>query len=66
MTLAYDSDKNEDETRFAGIIDPRRYYTVYADRSEQRYDAASVRRLYLKLERPQFYALFGDYTDRYR
>jgi uncharacterized repeat protein (TIGR01451 family) len=62
MTLAYDSDKNEDETRFAGIIDPRRYYTVYADRSEQRYDAASVRRLYLKLERPQFYALFGDYT----
>lgn len=61
MTLAYDSDKNEDETRFAGVIDPRRYYTVYADRSEQRYDAASIRRLYLKLERPQFYALFGDY-----
>ena len=62
MTLAYDSDKNEDETRFAGIIDPRRYYTVYADRAEQRYDAASIRRLYLKLERPQFYALFGDYA----
>ena len=62
MTLAYDSDKSEDETRFAGIIDPRRYYTVYADRSEQRYDAASIRRLYLKLERPQFYALFGDYA----
>ncbi len=61
MTLAYDTDKREDETRFAGIIDPRRYYTVYADRSEQRYDAASVRKLYLKLERPQFYALFGDY-----
>lgn len=61
MTLAYDSDKQEDETRFQGVIDPRRYYTVYADRSEQRYDAASVRRLYLKLERPQFYALFGDY-----
>ncbi|WP_417594409.1 hypothetical protein [Parasphingorhabdus sp.] len=61
MTLAYDSDKQEDETSFQGVIDPRRYYTVYADRSEQRYDAASVRRLYLKLERPQFYALFGDY-----
>ncbi len=61
MTLAYDSDKEEDETRFQGVIDPRRYYTVYADRSEQRYDAASIRRLYLKLERPQFYALFGDY-----
>lgn len=61
MTLAYDSDKQEDETRFQGIIDPRRYYTLYADGSEQRYDAASIRRLYLKLERPQFYALFGDY-----
>lgn len=61
MTMAYDSDKKEDETRFAGIIDPRRYYTIYADGTDQRYDAASLRRLYLKLERPQFYALFGDY-----
>lgn len=61
MTMAYDSDKKEDQTRFAGIIDPRRYYTIYADGTDQRYDAASVRRLYLKLERPQFYALFGDY-----
>ncbi|MEO7826238.1 MAG: hypothetical protein ABIR60_03785, partial [Allosphingosinicella sp.] len=61
MTLAYDSDKKEDETRFGGVIDPDAYYTVYADRSERRYDAASVRKLYLKLERPQFYALFGDY-----
>lgn len=61
MTMAYDTDKKEDETRFAGVIDPRSYYTIYADRTDQRYDAASVRRLYLKLERPQFYALFGDY-----
>ncbi len=61
MTLSYDSDKKEDETRFGGIIDPDAYYTVYADRTERRYDAASVRKLYLKLERPQFYALFGDY-----
>lgn len=61
MTLAFDSDKEQDETRFAGVIDPDVYYTVYADRSERRYDAASLRRLYLKLERPQFYALFGDY-----
>ena len=61
MTLAFDSDKEQDEIRFAGVIDPDVYYTVYADRSERRYDAASLRRLYLKLERPQFYALFGDY-----
>ena len=61
MTLSYDSDKKEDQTRFGGVIDPDAYYTVYADRTERRYDAASVRKLYLKLERPQFYALFGDY-----
>ena len=42
------------------MIDPRAYYTIYADRNETRYDAASVRKLYLRLERPQFYAMFGD------
>ncbi len=61
MTLAYDSHKKSSDTRFGGTIDPNSYYTVYADRSERRYDAASVKKLYLKLERPQFYALFGDY-----
>lgn len=61
MTMAYDSDSDRDESRFRGVIDPTRYYTVYADRSERRFDAASVRRLYLRLERPQFYAMFGDY-----
>ncbi len=64
MTLAYDSAKKGNDARFGGVIDPTSYYTIYADRSERRYDAASVRKLYLKLERPQFYALFGDYqTD---
>ncbi|MBA3896826.1 MAG: hypothetical protein H0X36_06765, partial [Sphingomonadaceae bacterium] len=61
LTMAYDSDKHEDESRFGGVIDPQAYYTIYADRSERRYDAASVRKLYVRLERPQFYALFGDY-----
>ena len=60
-TLAYDSAKQADETRFGSVIDPAAYYTIYADRSERRYDAASVRKLYLRLERPQFYALFGDF-----
>ncbi len=61
MTLAYDSDKDKDNARLHGTIDPTAYYTIYADKSQTRYDAASVRKLYLKLERPQFYALFGDY-----
>ncbi|MEY4500182.1 MAG: hypothetical protein RIS52_72, partial [Pseudomonadota bacterium] len=61
LTLAYDSDKSRDDSRFGGVIDPDAYYTIYADRTERRYDAQSQRRLYVKLERPQFYALFGDY-----
>lgn len=61
MTLAYDSDKDEDDARFGGVIDPRAYYTIYADRNETRHDALSVRKLYLRLERPQFYAMFGDF-----
>jgi len=61
LTMAYDSAKNSTNTTYGSTIDPRAYYTVYADRSDKRYDASSVRKLYLKLERPQFYALFGDY-----
>jgi uncharacterized repeat protein (TIGR01451 family) len=61
LTLAYDSAKKTANTTFGSTIDPKAYYTVYADRSDKRYDASSVRKLYLKLERPQFYALFGDY-----
>ena len=61
LTLSYDSDKRKGDQPFGGVIDPDRYYTIYADRSERRYDAASVRKLYIRLERPQFYALFGDY-----
>lgn len=63
LTLAYDSDKPADpeRQRLLGTIDPQRYYTVYGDGSEQGYGAASIRKLYLRIERDQFYALFGDY-----
>ncbi|MFM9828659.1 MAG: hypothetical protein ACKVOB_07935 [Sphingomonas sp.] len=61
LTLAYDSAKRRDDQRLSGAIDPNTYYTVYADRSERRYDAASLSKLYVKLERRQFYALFGDF-----
>ena len=61
LTLAYDSDRKRDRNRFETIVDPNAYYSLYADTSEQRYDAASQRKLYVKLERNQFYALFGDF-----
>jgi len=61
MTLAYDSDRKRDRDRFETIVDPNAYYALYADTSEQRFEAASQRKLYVKLERNQFYALFGDF-----
>jgi uncharacterized repeat protein (TIGR01451 family) len=62
LTLAYDSDKpdRKDKELFQ-IIDPDTYYTLYGDAGQQAYDAASAEKLYVKLEREQFYALFGDY-----
>lgn len=62
LTLAYDSDRKFDPDRgLLGQIDPDRYYTVYGDGSRQGYDAATSRKLYLRLERREFYALFGDF-----
>ncbi len=63
MTLAYRSDVNEAESdqQLFGTIDPNRYYTLYGDTTEQRFEAASRRGLFLKIERREFFALFGDY-----
>jgi uncharacterized repeat protein (TIGR01451 family) len=62
MTIAYDSDRKFDADRgLLGTIDPDRYYTVYGDGSRQGYDAPTRRKLYLRLERKEFYALFGDF-----
>ncbi|MEP9360915.1 hypothetical protein [Sphingomonas sp. KR3-1] len=62
LTLAYDSDRAYDPDRgLLGTIDPDRYYTVYGDGSRQAYDAPTRGKLYLRLERKTFYALFGDF-----
>ena len=63
LTLAYDSarDRDQSRTQFETQVDPDAYYTLYADKSEQRFEAASQRKLYVKLERKQFFALFGDF-----
>lgn len=63
MTIAYDSDRERSESRnsFDTVVDPNANYPLYADTSEQRFEAPSQQKLYVKLERSQFYALFGDY-----
>lgn len=64
LTLAYDSAKDRQVERlgFRTEINPNEYYTLYADNTEQRFEAPSQRKLYVKLERDQFVALFGDYS----
>jgi uncharacterized repeat protein (TIGR01451 family) len=64
LTAAYDTAK---ERGSAGgqvlkqAVDPAKYYTLYADATQAQFDAASTSKLYLKIEKSQFYALFGDY-----
>jgi uncharacterized repeat protein (TIGR01451 family) len=61
LTLAYDTAKQTGNPLLKQAVDPTQYYTLYADASQTRFDAASASRLYVKLERKQFYAMFGDY-----
>ncbi|MFT6434441.1 MAG: putative repeat protein (TIGR01451 family) [Candidatus Azotimanducaceae bacterium] len=60
LTLSYDTAK-EDNT-LSQVIDPNSFYTLYGDRTSTQFDAASREKLYLKLEKEQFYAVFGDFT----
>ncbi len=62
LTLAYDSAKQKDDQRLLGTIDPNAYYTVFADRSDRRFDAASREKLYVRIETASFYALYGDFV----
>ena len=63
ITAALDSSGDRDDRfdAFGGVIDPDLYYTVYGDDTDQRFDAPSRERLYLKLERGTFHAMFGDF-----
>ena len=63
LTAAYDSarDHEESKDRLLGTVEPDRFYTLYGDVTEQRFEAATSRKLFVKLERRQFAALFGDF-----
>lgn len=61
LTIAYDSAKATGNNVLKQAVDPTQYYTLYADASQANYDAASSGKLYVKIERKQFYAMFGDY-----
>ena len=61
LTASYDSAKQRDDQVLLGTIDPRAYYTVFADGSDRRSDAASREKLYVRVESSSFYALYGDF-----
>ena len=65
LTLAYDSAKQREDQRVLGTIDPQAYYTVFADGSMRRFDAASRERLYVRVETATFYALYGDFVTAF-
>lgn len=64
-TVAYDSRKQggRPEANLFEVVDPNAYYTVYGDGVTQGHEAPSTEKLYVKLERDRFYALFGDVTS---
>jgi len=63
MTLSLDTDtrKGTRDGDFGEEIDPNAYYTLYGDRSYQQFDGTSRYPVFVKLEKAQAYALFGDY-----
>jgi len=63
LTIAYDSDKKSGDVgdQLNGVVDPDAWYTLYGDEQSQQYEAPSSSKLFLKLEKQQFYALLGDY-----
>ncbi|QIQ86332.1 hypothetical protein [Erythrobacter sp.] len=65
LTLAYDSAKQREDQRLLGTLDPQAYYTVFADASARRFDAASREKLYVRVETATFYALYGDFQTAF-
>jgi len=64
LTAAYDSAKQTgvDVNGLQQTVDPNQYFMLYGDGSQQANDAVSASKLYVKIERGQFYAMFGDYN----
>lgn len=61
LTLAYDSARQREDQPLLGAIDPTAYYTVFADTSQRRFDAATRDNLYVRIETATFFALYGDF-----
>jgi uncharacterized repeat protein (TIGR01451 family) len=63
VTSSYDSAKAGGvlSNGLQQAVNPNTYFMLYGDASQQGFDASSSQKLYVKIERGQFYAMFGDY-----
>lgn len=61
LTVAYDSRHYDDDSPLMHRIDPQKWYALYGDDTLRGHDAPSSKELYVRIERADFYALFGDY-----
>ncbi|MDB5947322.1 MAG: hypothetical protein JWQ33_2348 [Ramlibacter sp.] len=60
LTLAYDSDKQTSDRLFRDIS-PDEFYPIYGDDSTRTFDAQSVSKLYVRIEKGHSWALVGDF-----
>jgi hypothetical protein len=60
--MAYDTGKETKDAQLFDEIDPNEYYTLYGDNTQQYREAASRKKLYVKVEKEQFNLLFGDFN----
>ncbi len=63
LTLAYDSDKGDNQRLFRDI-QPDEFYPVYGDSSSKGFDAQSTSRLFVRVDKGLSYLLYGDYVTQ--
>ena len=61
LTAAYDSRPRLDDEPLNQALDPQRWYVLYGDDTRRGHDAPSREKLYVRMERRDFFALFGDF-----
>ena len=61
LTTSYDTDKTTRDRLFRDIR-PSEFYPVYGDSSAKGFDAQSVSKLYVRIDKNRSYLLYGDYT----
>jgi uncharacterized repeat protein (TIGR01451 family) len=61
LTAALDTRRPPDDRPLNQSIDPQRWYVLYGDDAQRTHDAPSREKLYVRMEKRDFYALFGDY-----